>query len=53
MKKWKDADEVIKMVHDLDSHKLRQLDREMSKKPNFEHNVSTNKMIKRKRGLIK
>lgn len=36
MKKWKDANEVIKMVHDLDSHKLRQLDREMSKKPNFD-----------------
>ena len=36
MKKWKDADEVIKMVHELDSHKLRQLDREMSKKPNFD-----------------
>lgn len=35
MKKWKDADEVIKMVNDLVSHKLRQLDREMSKKPNF------------------
>lgn len=36
MKKWKDANEVIKMVHDLDSHKLRQLDREMSKKSNFD-----------------
>lgn len=36
MKKWKDANEVIKMVHDLDSHKLRQLNREMSKKPNFD-----------------
>lgn len=36
MKKWKDANEVIKMIHDLDSHKLRQLDREMSKKPNFD-----------------
>lgn len=36
MKKWKDANEVIKMVHELDSHKLRQLDREMSKKPNFD-----------------
>ncbi len=36
MKKWKDANEVIKMVHDLDNHKLRQLDREMSKKPNFD-----------------
>ena len=37
MKVWKDANEVIKMIHDLDSHKLRQLDREMSKKPNFDH----------------
>ena len=36
MKKWKDANEVIKMVHDLDSHKLRRIDREMSKKPNFD-----------------
>ncbi|MDU2686696.1 MAG: hypothetical protein E7C44_04435 [Paeniclostridium sordellii] len=36
MKKWKDANEVIKMIHDLDNHKLRQLDREMSKKPNFD-----------------
>ncbi|MBS6509756.1 MAG: hypothetical protein KH369_16255 [Paraclostridium bifermentans] len=36
MKKWKDANEVIKMVHELDSHKLRQLDREMTKKPNFD-----------------
>ncbi len=36
MKVWKDANEVIKMIHDLDNHKLRQLDREMSKKPNFD-----------------
>lgn len=36
MKVWKDADEVIKMVHELDSEKLRQLDREMQKKPNFD-----------------
>lgn len=36
MKKWKDANEVIKMIHDLDSHKLRQLDREMIKKPRFD-----------------
>lgn len=36
MKKWKGADEVIKMVHDLNNHKLRQLDGEMSKKPNFD-----------------
>lgn len=36
MKVWKDANEVIKMINDLDNHKLRQLDREMSKKPNFD-----------------
>lgn len=36
MKLWKDADEVIKMIYDLDSHKLRQLDRGMTKKPNFD-----------------
>jgi hypothetical protein len=36
MKLWKDADEAIKMIYDLDSHKLRQLDREMTKKPNFD-----------------
>ncbi|MCU9815851.1 hypothetical protein [Paraclostridium sp. AKS73] len=36
MKKWKDANDVIKMIHDLDSHELRQLAREMSKKPNFD-----------------
>lgn len=53
MKKWKGADEVIKMIHELPNEKLRNIDKEMSKKPNFEHNVSTNKMIKRKRGLIK
>ena len=37
MKKWKDADEVIKMIHDLENENLRMLDREMSKKPNFDH----------------
>lgn len=36
MKVWKDADEVIKMIHELPSE-LRNVDREMSKKPNFEH----------------
>lgn len=48
MKKWKDANEVIKMVHDLDSHKLRQLDREMSKKPNFDHIADVGKKVKKK-----
>lgn len=37
MKKWKDADEVIKMIHELPNEKLRNIDKEMSKKPNFEH----------------
>ena len=35
MKVWKDADEVIKMIHELPSE-LRNVDREMSKKPNFD-----------------
>ena len=35
MKKWKDADEVIKMVHELPSE-LKDVDREMSKKPNLD-----------------
>ena len=34
-KVWKDANEVIKMVHELPSNKLREIDKEMSKKPNF------------------
>lgn len=36
MKKWKDSDEVIKMIHDLGSHKLRQKDKEMSNKSKFD-----------------
>ncbi|GAA0861735.1 hypothetical protein [Paraclostridium tenue] len=35
MKKWKDADEAIKMIHELDSE-LRNIEKEMSKKPNFD-----------------
>lgn len=36
MQKWKDADEVIKMIHELPNEKLRNIDKEMSKKPNFD-----------------
>ena len=36
MKVWKDVDEVIKMIHDLEDEKLRELDREMKKKPKFD-----------------
>ena len=35
MKKWIDANE-IKMIHELDDKKLRKLDIEMRKKPNFD-----------------
>lgn len=35
MKKWKDANDVIKMIHELPSE-LKDVDREMSKKPNFD-----------------
>lgn len=38
MKRWVDANDVIKMVHELDCEKLRQIDREMCKKPNFDKN---------------
>ena len=37
VKVWKDVDEVIKMIHDLEDERLRQLDKEMTKKPNFEN----------------
>lgn len=36
MKKWKDANDVIKMIHELPNENLRNTDREMSKKPNFD-----------------
>lgn len=48
MKKWKDANEVIKMIHELPNEKLRNIDKEMSKKPNFEHNADIGKKVKRK-----
>lgn len=48
MKKWKDADEVIRMIHELPNEKLRNIDKEMSKKPNFEHNADVGKKVKRK-----
>ena len=35
-KVWKDADEVIKMIHELEDEKLRELDREMKTKPKFD-----------------
>lgn len=35
-KVWKDANEVVKMIHDLEDEKLRVVDIEMRKKPNFD-----------------
>ena len=35
MKKWKDANDVIKMVHDLPNENLRNINKEMVKKPKF------------------
>lgn len=35
MKKWIDANE-IKMIHELEDSKLRELDIEMRKKPKFD-----------------
>ena len=34
-KVWKDANEVIKMVHELPSNKLREMDKEMVSIPKF------------------
>ena len=35
-KVWKDANEAIKMIHDIEDDKLRELDIEMRKKPKFD-----------------
>ena len=33
---WKDANEVIKMIHELPSNKLREIDKEMVSIPKFD-----------------
>ena len=48
VKVWKDVDEVIKMIHDLEDENLRELDREMKTKPKFDHTADVGKMIKKK-----
>lgn len=35
MKKWKDANDVIKMIHELPSNKLRETEKEMTSIPKF------------------
>ena len=47
-KVWKDANEAIKMIHDIEDSKLRELDIEMRKKPKFDHIADVGNMIKRK-----
>lgn len=49
-KVWKDADEVIKMIHELEDKKLREYDREMIKKPNFEHLQESKKKCRYRNG---
>lgn len=51
-KVWKDANEAIKMIHDIEDDKLRELDIEMRKKPKFDKNkekFKTRKIRKNKR----
>ncbi len=54
MKRWVDASE-IKMIHELEDSKLRELDKEMRKKPKFDKGSSNNagKYKKTERHLIK
>lgn len=35
MKKWKDANDVIKMIHELPNEKLRETEKEMVSIPKF------------------
>lgn len=45
MKVWKEAND-IKMIHELEDKKLREIDIEMRKKPNFD---KSSKKVKRKK----
>lgn len=54
MKVWKEASE-ISMIHELPDKKLRELDREMRKKPNFDKGSTNNagKCKVKKKSIIK
>jgi hypothetical protein len=39
VKAWKDANEVIKMVNELPSKKLRKVEKEMISIPKFDKNI--------------
>lgn len=51
MKKWVDADKIIRMITDLEDHRLRELEKQMQEKPNFNH--SPNEEEKKKRKMVR
>ena len=51
MKVWKDASE-ISMIHELEDRHLREIDKEMRKKPNFDKKINQKKYSRKKRPYI-
>ena len=49
MKKWVDAHEIIKMVNDLEDCRLRELEKQMQEKPNFNHEPTAEEKKKKKK----
>ena len=48
MKKWVDADKIIRMVTYLEDPELRELEIQMQEKPNFNHSLNEEEKKKRK-----
>ena len=53
MKKWVDAHDIIKMVTDLEDHRLRELEKQMQEKPNFNHEPTAEEKNKKKRNRVR
>ena len=53
MKKWVDADKIIKMVTDLEDHRLRELEMQMQEIPNFYHEPTAEEIKKKKRNRVR
>ena len=53
MKKWVDADKIIKMVTDLEDLRLRELEKQMQEKPNFNHEPTAEEKKKKKRNRVR
>ena len=53
MKKWVDADKIIKMVTNLEDHRLRELEKQMQEKPNFNHEPPEEEKKKKKRNRVR